>query len=397
MNWKQILTAALLLPSLALGSGPGSDGGGNSALDPGTGQRRLLDLIEKDEVEYFKFILRYHHPEISHGTHANCVGDIEFCYITQIAERGESSFTHPKLHAAKLAKELRWAFTEENLQDVNDTGIIRIVNPKSKIQLAVQKNGFVLVNKPEFQSLDAESRAALKLHEAALYAVKLLNPELLDEKGTEPVRTYVRRWVKYITNPAQYPKDAVEEAYAALGVREKIKEMQQIEATPVPNGLILQMKHSLPLPERGKNFCIANFGKCYDLSEDIPNATNRIPAGSSFQPACVLEGIDGRKNNSITYEIKRVTEKPAYGKNSWSDLLSMRDKASEIELETSTGKTAKITCLNPGSPSRSIDYGDFKNIFSSYFSIKEKSQEQRRVFNESHDDESSEQRYSSGK
>lgn len=118
-------------------------------------------------------------------------------------------------------KPLRWAFTESFLEDVTDEGIIRVENPKTKRQVAVQIENLVVINKTEFHLMDAESKDALFVHEAVLYAIKKLNPELIKQKGTAPLRAYVNALVSFFKNPSEFPSSAVREAFEQLMIEDR--------------------------------------------------------------------------------------------------------------------------------------------------------------------------------
>jgi hypothetical protein len=245
-------------PKLMLGSE--GVGGGDSAEFEGT--RELLDLVEKEELEYFIPKQVYGRtvgsPMIAQGlaglASVNC-NDVEYvpgCRFLPVMLRaygiarldGQEAFDFHyspplKLGVLKLNNRfidpldeyvrkgyipkiapLKWAFTDLSLEEINDEGLMRIYNPETKRQLAIQKDGLVVINKNEFSKISDLSKNALFLHEAALYAVKILNPELLSQQGTAPVRRFVARLVNLFRNlwnrEYQYPTYAVREAYDAL-------------------------------------------------------------------------------------------------------------------------------------------------------------------------------------
>jgi hypothetical protein len=116
-------------------------------------------------------------------------------------------------------KPLKWAFTSAPLEDVNDEGAIRIQNPQTKRQLAIQKDGLVIISQTEFDLLDNVSKAALKLHEDTICAIKAMNPSVIDLQGTAPIRYFVREFVSFAvgngtTEPT--PASAVNDAAQAL-------------------------------------------------------------------------------------------------------------------------------------------------------------------------------------
>lgn len=219
----------------------GVHGGGGVSADE-NGKRKLLDLIERDELEYFLpetvlkkdsegsyenfsplyVMMTYYARWAVEFQDLNCKKMPTFpphptwggnAFLLTVSQSYLPGFFDPNMNCdANSAKnqmdfiyqslkikpvtQLRWAFTENNLENLNDEGIIHIDNPKSKRQLAIQKGSLVVINKKEFMLLDEESKQALFLHECVLRAVLLLNPQHIEKHGTEYVRAYVRNATK---------------------------------------------------------------------------------------------------------------------------------------------------------------------------------------------------------
>ncbi|MEN0060354.1 MAG: hypothetical protein AAGB31_16055, partial [Bdellovibrio sp.] len=263
----------LLKTTKTLRGGDGS-GGADSALDP-KGQKRLLDLIEQDELDYFthlydpnqdavrKYLVRLHftyfgrNVDIGYGNtpFGRCA---EIPYKYWHATGGNETFVKILLKAFGLenskiefissnfgycpdlaapreyfnfgsispeTKVLKWAFTDLPLESIHDEGEIRISRPESKRQLAIQKDGLVVIQRQEFDALDNESKAALFTHEALLYTVSVLNPDLIEQQGTSLIRTYNRRLLRFFREhdrlyTTQFPitLESVVEAFQALKI-----------------------------------------------------------------------------------------------------------------------------------------------------------------------------------
>lgn len=212
-------------------------GGGNSVTNPKNGETILLDLAENIDKEPFDFDIRDKVLEVdkqqssdlkeaafqkwSNYQHIHTVdymkkligNDEEFfvwAFATSLRTNKDvtSEFYSKAMYEIHLnAYELkdkqvvtnvRYALTDNTLNDVGDTGLMKISNPETKKQLAVQdSSGFVLINKDEFKKLDANSKIALKMHESILYLMLKFNPKLIKEKGTAPIRKFVQDLFNY--------------------------------------------------------------------------------------------------------------------------------------------------------------------------------------------------------
>lgn len=240
----------------------GADAGGGDIVQDGSGKYQLLDLIEKDELDYF--MPRTYYGNLSQlfftflfFKQGICEDFVGIKYEAKVAFPKQSS----KFEAALLStfnlnmieglrvydpcdvgrswqmkayylqeankqnvqdktidkiSPLKWAFTNTNLEDLADEGLIRVDNPETKKQLAIQKDGLVVVSKNEFDKLDSLSKESLFIHEAVLFSTKKVNPDLIKKSGTEPVRAYVRRLVKFLSAMKTTPGIAAKEALDVL-------------------------------------------------------------------------------------------------------------------------------------------------------------------------------------
>jgi hypothetical protein len=264
--FKNILESKDKVPlEISSSVGTNSGGGGDSAFDKNEGTRKLLDLIERDDLDYFlpekvlkkisssykvskvyELLLRlgrassgikyqgcsknptidrtkmsmYGSPKflvtlsLSYdGSILNNSIDGNWCLETDNDRILASVFSSLEI---KPVTTLRWAFTDETLEEINDEGVIKIQNPESKKQLAIQKDNFVLINKKEFMRLDDESKEALFLHESVLHSVLLLNPKHVKDHGTQFIRNYVRQLLKFYKNYDTVPEYIVSDAFNLL-------------------------------------------------------------------------------------------------------------------------------------------------------------------------------------
>lgn len=234
-------------------------GGGASVIDPTTNKRRLLDLAEKESWDYISFLpvnrdlILSLSPNMAYDISERFPGDYrspreEFEYFrslgyyiaeqdpiainkefvlmgiaglaltneTRCYEHGVGCFSKlNNLHAylgkinrkdvsqnltARLQKNgrvLRWMLVDFPLENLNDEGFISLLDPTTKRQVAIQKDGVVIIQRQEYAELDNESKAALFLHESVLFAVLTMNPDIVQNNGTAPIRKIVRRTINY--------------------------------------------------------------------------------------------------------------------------------------------------------------------------------------------------------
>lgn len=228
-------------------SAGGHDGNGGVTATDENGKRRLLDLIEKDELIYFfpdsivqslkydKYSFagliyqlltlagRYEAAQKLPAVYNYKKDDFllgeptfAFNFISAIDARNNLMNHDPKLWATfniNIAEPLQWAFVDSELEKINDEGVVRIENPNTRKQVAIQKDGLVVISRTEFNLLDENSKVALFLHEAVLRAVLLTNPQNIIDNGTENVRTYTRRLFNYMQSPSTTPGRSTRQAY----------------------------------------------------------------------------------------------------------------------------------------------------------------------------------------
>lgn len=251
-----------------LPEGTSTGGGGGDSATNTHGQRQLLDLIEKDELDYFipspalynnvipQEITRalnimkveckakgnkpYNcptqstHPEsIMKWTDYIFLSVFAHSYNMFLSYYGDNFYDTDLQNMRQIEKNygltqsvqpLKWAFVDFDLNELNDEGLVHIDNPETKKQLAIQKDGLVVINRSEFDRLDDVGKASLFVHESVLRAVLILNPTTLKEQGTENIRAFTRRFVKYCltrTSSNAYPAYGVREAYDKLNIPKK--------------------------------------------------------------------------------------------------------------------------------------------------------------------------------
>jgi hypothetical protein len=214
-------------------------GGGVSVVDPKTGKRRLLDFVEPDDWNYVDYI------RVGWGfigkLSVTMARDLVSAYQNSLADFGDDGPLNTKtrllmgltasaildfqspadrgasnhfntflwrknLHDLQIllqrrvqenGRVVRWVFVDFPLELLNDEGFIRLVDPVTKRQVAIQKDGIVIIQRAEYKLLDDESEAGLFMHEGVLFSLLTLKPEIIAAKGTEPVRKIVRRMFEY--------------------------------------------------------------------------------------------------------------------------------------------------------------------------------------------------------
>lgn len=347
--------------------GTNSGGGGNSAaaLD---GQRRLLDLLEKDkndELDYFDFEMKKYDRNLGADFSSSCLSSVmgsdylnfDFCNILDIASGND--MTQKEMNDKHMyPKALRWAFVDFDLSDVGDTGVIHIDNPASKKQLAIQKDGLVLVNRKEFDSLDSESKAGLKIHESALYAVIFLNPELIQAKGTESVRVFTRKLIKFTKNKMASSLDQLKEAYGELGVSEKLMSLEVENAGMIKTNAKLIVAKDLPIIGGRGNLCVSSYNNCKE---------NDLTLGSS----CTFINSASEENSKIGAGTSFVVTR-AYKKRPNNDGREVLI----VEMKSESSSIKEMSCIKTSFVGRNLfeiqsvaSFGDIKSALHNYFSI----------------------------
>jgi hypothetical protein len=239
---KAIFFSFLIFLPLLGGAG-GADAGGADSVSLKK-FRQLLDLAESDDIVYVNMKLGNYDSDVSYAYSSVMVDAVSrlvyseklfdnnmlFANLVALAmnSAGMSYFAKKMEESGTPVEPLLWTFVDKELPEINDEGIIRVENPQTKKQLAVQIGRHVFVYKPDFDELDNLSKAALLTHEAFLYAVKILHPQYIQKNGTEKIRTLNRRFVQflkgldkswgYLTGDSTYPSEGVKEAFKQLNI-----------------------------------------------------------------------------------------------------------------------------------------------------------------------------------
>jgi hypothetical protein len=93
-----------------------------------------------------------------------------------------------KAYQELLGLPLTWIGTTDPLEDIPDEGLIRLTDPSTKKQVAIQQGGVVLVYMPIYNSFDRKSQEALIMHETLLRLMLLTNPNEYQLHGTSNLR-----------------------------------------------------------------------------------------------------------------------------------------------------------------------------------------------------------------
>lgn len=94
-------------------------------------------------------------------------------------------------YTSLTAGEIIWMMTDKELEEIPDEGTIRLPDSSGKKQVAIQKNGVVLIYRPIFEKMDERNKAALILHELLLFAQMHGGANDLLKNGTAGVRKVV--------------------------------------------------------------------------------------------------------------------------------------------------------------------------------------------------------------
>lgn len=185
--------------------------GGDGVLDSNTGKIALLDFIESSDLtnkEYF-------HPGVSFGPIGlnttegmpyapkvleakHYLGDL-FSLKFYNACKGKSTLYGDAYvlmslevdHGLNPTKPLIWIFTNKKLSEIDDEGAVRYLDSnKSKSQIAIQKDGIVIIHKPSYIKMDAINRAGLIMHELLIAMILHKNKDYFMERSTENLREF---------------------------------------------------------------------------------------------------------------------------------------------------------------------------------------------------------------
>lgn len=218
-----------LMASLAVAADGVRDGGGADAAQDETGKRTILDLAEKDHLRYFNFSLSYD-MDLANFFETKIANNLGFKASSHFFVALNKCMGNPSpLGETEVDRQifpshvLRWAKTDLSLEDIHDEGVHRLLNEKSKRQLAIQKGDLVVISETELARIsgDLTAFAALKIHEATLCALLSTNPKLIERKGTESVRRFVRELIAYVKDIKRgWPADvyALEQSVTDFGI-----------------------------------------------------------------------------------------------------------------------------------------------------------------------------------
>jgi hypothetical protein len=201
-------------------------GNGGDSIQNHNGTRSLLDLVETDQIDYFTYnaVDYTNHIVNEQGWDHDVASDIDLLssLSPDVPSRDLGNYFSSDLLTNALRSclnpvhGLHFAWTVVPLEKVSDEGEIRLPSTVTERQLAIQKDGLVVVNKNEFRQIDSLSQGVLKLHEGMICAILKLNPQLIASQGTAPIRSYVRAFTEIRT--LGKPSYVLDEAYKNLGL-----------------------------------------------------------------------------------------------------------------------------------------------------------------------------------
>ena len=88
-------------------------------------------------------------------------------------------------------RELTWVLTSQDLDDIQDEGVIRYQGPGELKQLAIQKDDVIVINEKLFLKLKEQGKAALIVHEMVISALLEAGYDLSSPVGKGPIRQIV--------------------------------------------------------------------------------------------------------------------------------------------------------------------------------------------------------------
>lgn len=194
---KSILMMAVLLsPTLVFAEGGNSGGGGGDAVQTKQGWT-TLDLAEPSlTASYFSMNQIAMQSKLNIRRLDECEAKIRNSQHHELFGLGFGSEIIRTFigfsRSSVLLKPLMWTTTNLPLAELRDEGAIRLADQNSTKQLALQKEGVVVVYKPIFEKLDDESKSALYLHETLLKTVLEHFPENYQAYGTSEIRKLVQ-------------------------------------------------------------------------------------------------------------------------------------------------------------------------------------------------------------
>jgi len=329
--------STLLTKKIVSHVGTVDGGGGSSAHKANTNNRTLLDLAEKLKYEPFDYrfaeILKVYDKNIDQN-----IPVIEDLNRIQIYSRLQFSLDEMKrllgadneffiwaFHEAMqnnseksseffdnslyeiesqaygilkedAVKNVQYAFVNHELPTINDSGVISIENPETKKQLALQdRNGFVIIDKNEFNKLDLEGQLALKIHESILYLIMKYNPKLHEETGTQYIREFTANLFYY-----QIYKDS-KKALSLETVRESFKKLNFPKIIP-DYSIISKLSH-----EKQNSLNVCELSTSPNSSNYIFTLNEQVVAGPYLMDLDFFMKIQMYllKNNICRFEAKK--------------------------------------------------------------------------------------------
>lgn len=165
---KELIVAIGLIFSVTAFSGPRVTGNGGDAV-VSADTVNLLDLVEN----------QYSFLNVSKEPYAKMY---QYALVLFFGKVGWNPVR---------TREITWALTDLPLEDIHDEGSIRIQDPENIQQLAIQKNGVVLIYSKLYDKLSEKGKAALITHEILIATAINLGYDLSSAKGTGPIRQLV--------------------------------------------------------------------------------------------------------------------------------------------------------------------------------------------------------------
>lgn len=98
---------------------------------------------------------------------------------------------------------MTWILTSKSLENIQDEGIIVTPIEGELRQVAVQKDGVVLIQKNLFEAMDEHNQKALFLHEILIRTALLIGYDLETNLGTSPLR----KVIAFIMQSGSFPEE----------------------------------------------------------------------------------------------------------------------------------------------------------------------------------------------
>lgn len=238
MRTKLFIGMCLLSIQISAFAGGSMVGGGGNAIADSSGKISLLDLVESDD-KYLNSM-----QILNEGIFSNKLSmrteETLYLAVTDPAspfKEGSTARRHSflsyiyKTFGKRTSVQdynlnwkfqpipLMWILTDKSLASLNDQGEMEDIDPETLIQIAVQRDGIVLIDQPNFYLMDSKSQNALLMHEALIRLVSETNPDLIAKKGTAPIRKFNKLLIDRIYG-AFVPDAALQKAFNELGIPE---------------------------------------------------------------------------------------------------------------------------------------------------------------------------------